>query len=324
MLLSSLLAAIATLPVVALASGEVAHQERWIPGGTFAMGSSNHYPDEAPVQVRSVRGFWMDTHEVTNAMFAEFVAATGYVTTSEKEPLQVEELSATYAALKPGSAVFVMPAGLITGTLTDWWKYVPGANWRTPEGPGSDLDGRDDHPVVHITMGDAKAFADWAGRALATETEWEYAASVDPQKQTLVSHNGQASYPVQSANVWQGLFPLRDSAVDGFAGTAPVASYSANRAGLHDMVGNVWEWVDTAYVGDHAVGTELDVTKVPGSPQRKTTAAVDGPYLPRSVIKGGSFLCAEDFCARFRPSARLGQEANFGSSHIGFRTVRRP
>lgn len=266
----------------------------------------------------------MDTHEVTNSMFAEFVESTGYVTTSEKAPLLVEGLETSSLASQPGSAVFVVPLSLRTGTISDWWDYVPGANWREPEGPGSSLSGRADHPAVHITVEDAKAYAGWAGRALATETEWEYAASVDPKAQRLVRHDGLPTSPVVNANVWQGLFPLKDSAVDGFAGTAPVASYPANAAGLHDMIGNVWEWVDDAYVGGRAAGMELDMSQVFGSVSNMAAQGLTESHQQRTVIKGGSFLCAAEFCARFRPSARLGQEASFGASHIGFRTVRRP
>lgn len=294
------------------------HNERWIPAGTFEMGSNRFHPDESPRHTRSIKGFWMDQYEVTNEMFAAFVKDTAYVTTAEVNPLVVKGISASKISIESGSAVFYSPSHLSTGTFIDWWKFVPGAFWRAPEGPGSSIIGRENHPVVHVSLADARAYAKWAGRSLATESEWEYAASVTPsfKADEIVGEKSIVSAStVRNANVWQGLFPLRNSNADGFAGTAPVGSFEPNTAELYDMIGNVWEWVDDQYTSHFQNEMNLNVSEL----TKKL------PYSPeKHVIKGGSFLCSPDFCARFRPSARLGQESNFGSSHIGFRTIRRP
>lgn len=233
----------------------------WVAGGEFSMGSDAHYPEEAPERAARVDGFWIDRHEVTNAQFAQFVATTEYVTLAERD-----------TDAPAGSAVFA----------SGGWQYVEGASWREPEGPGSSVEGRERHPVVHVALEDAEAYAAWLGRALPTETQWEYAAAAQQG-------------PAQ-ANTWQGRFPVRNTAEDGYPGTAPVGCFAPNRHGLHDMIGNVWELTATA------------AWTVPGRG-------------PANVIKGGSHLCAPNFCRRYRATARQTQEHALGTGHVGFRTV---
>lgn len=245
-----------------------------IPAGTFAMGDTL-YPEEGPVREVSVRSFWMDRTEVTNAEFAAFVRATGYVTTAERPD-------------QKGAAVFVMPSGSADlSSITSWWRYAEGANWRHPGGPGTSIEGRDDYPVVAVTLKDAEAYAKWKGRRLPNEEEWERAARAGSL--TPPDHE-----QPKAANTWQGIFPVIDTAEDGFPGMSPVGCFEPNAYGLFDMVGNVWEMTNTVYEGH--------------SPTAQ-------------VIKGGSFLCAPNYCRRYRPAARQPQEADLGTSHVGFRTV---
>lgn len=254
-----------------------------IPAGSFTKGDLAVYPEESPSLQLHVDGFEMLSHEVTNREFAVFVEATGYVTDAER--------SAEAGGIGAGSAVFVLPGGESAGGI---WSLVRGATWRTPEGPGSDLEGRWLHPVVHVTLADARAYADWAGGRLPSEVEWEYAASLglpDPARANSGAY-GEDGAPV--ANTWQGVFPVANIGSDGFTGTAPVGCFGADRAGLHDMIGNVWELTDTPYDG------------------------------ATNTIKGGSYLCAENFCRRYRPAARQPQERDFSTNHVGFRIVRDP
>lgn len=260
-----------------------------IPGGTFAMGSDKAYPEEAPVRMESVGDFRLDVHEVTNRQFAEFVAATDYLTVAERVPEAALHPEIPPAALVPGSAVFIAPQK--PGEA--WWHFVPGANWRRPEGPGSSVAGREEHPVVHIAYEDALAYAAWAGGELPTETEWEYAARSGRDRATYEWGETPPDEGPVRANTWQGLFPVANTARDGYLGSSPVGCYPSNRFGLYDMTGNVWEWV----------------------------ASDAGPNL--GIVKGGSFLCAESYCRRYRPSARQQQEKDFSASHIGFRVAYR-
>lgn len=277
-----------------------APSEVWIDGGTFAMGTNKGYPEERPETQRSVDGFWMDAHEVTNAQFAAFVETTGYLTVAERG----------VSGLK-GSAVFVVPDGKapLSNTL-QWWRFVEGASWRAPEGPGSSIEGKGNVPVVHIALEDAQAYAAWAGRRLPSEAEWEYAARSGSSGATYEWGEEPPHEGAPKANTWQGVFPVINTKHDGFEGLAPVGCYDPNGRGLYDMTGNVWEWTNTAYYPSHAV-KENGAGRDPRQPD-----------IPVNVVKGGSYLCAANYCVRYRPAARHPQELNLGTSHIGFRTVR--
>ena len=301
----------------------------WIPGGTFLMGSDRHYPEERPAQRVSVGGFWMDRTAVTNAQFAAFVAATGHLTVAER-PLDPRLYpGAEPAMLAPGSLVFRMTGGPVdTRDISNWWHWTPGASWRHPEGPGSDLAGREeDHPVVHVAFEDAEAYARWAGKALPTEAEWEFAARGGLDGKDFAWGDELTPDGVHLANTWQGPFPWRDFATDGFELTAPVASYPPNGYGLYDMTGNVWQWTSDWYAPRHAA----DPDKPCCAPQNPRGPAMEGSFdtrqpavrIPRKVVKGGSFLCAPSYCRRYRPAARHAQMVDSGMSHIGFRCVRR-
>ncbi|MGZ5959706.1 MAG: formylglycine-generating enzyme family protein [Rhizomicrobium sp.] len=276
----------------------------WIPAGTFAEGDTV-YPEEGPIAPVHVGGFWMDRHEVTNAEFAAFVKATGYVTTAER-PIDAKahpELSGDM--LKPGAAVFVMPKEVHgMENISQWWRYVPGANWRRPAGLGSDIAGRDNYPVVEVTHDDALAYAHWKGRDLPSEAEWEWAARAGNPK-AAEDHD-----QPKNANTWQGIFPVVNSGDDGFVGLAPSGCYAPNAYGLFDMIGNVWELTSDLYRPRHG----------------ETSSPDEMPMMrdaPRYVIKGGSFLCAPNYCMRYRSGSREGQEADLAASHLGFRTVLR-
>jgi formylglycine-generating enzyme required for sulfatase activity len=255
----------------------------WIEGGSFNMGEAARYREEGPPRTVAVDGFWISQTEVTNAQFAEFVRATGYRTEAERDPPNLA--GAPPDMRKPGSAVFRVP----TADNPNWWNWVPGADWRHPNGPGSAITGRDNDPVVQVTYHDALAYARWAGLSLPTEAQWEYAAragaAAAPEP---IDANGKPQ-----ANYYQGVFPARDVGTDGYTSRAPVGCFKPNPYGLHDMIGNVWEWTSS-------------------QPQEGT---------PANVIKGGSFLCAANYCARYRAAARQFQERDLGTDHIGFRVV---
>lgn len=278
----------------------------YVPPGSFNMGDTA-FASEGPIRQESVGGFWMDVHEVTNGQFARFVAATGYITVAERTPDKKLYPNLPPEALVPGSSVFALKdrERALAGDVSAWWSFVPGANWRAPDGPGSSIQGRDDFPVIHVVLADAQAYASWAGRRLPTEIEWEWAArSADPM--TLIDH-GQPS----EANTWQGVFPLKDMMEDGYAGLAPVGCFKPNKLGLVDMIGNVWEWTSDPYFE---------------SRRRHFKASDKGedpmqPGIAVGTIKGGSFLCAPNYCMRYRPGARHGQDLALGASHLGFRTV---
>lgn len=273
-----------------------------IAAGRFTMGSPDHYPEERPVREVSVSPFMISSHEVTNAEFAAFVRATGYVTTAEKalSPDLYPGLPDEYRV--PGSMVFVMPDGPLDQFVPSaWWKYVAGANWRQPGGPGTSIEGRDAEPVTQVSWQDAKAYATWRSHDLPSEAEWEWAA-----------RGGQAAAPAEdvpaNANIWEGVFPYFDAAQDGYHGPAPVGCFKPNGYGLSDMLGNVWEWTSDTYQPSHD----------------PTDFIAQDPALPQQrVIKGGSWLCSNSFCGRYRPSARQPGESDLGSTHIGFRTVLR-
>lgn len=299
----------------------------WIPGGSFRMGCDDGYPEEGPAHRVHVDGFWMDRHTVTVAEFRDFVDATGYVTVAER-PLCPEDYPGVDPAdLVPGSAVFCpprVPVDLTTDQGT-WWHYQPGASWRHPEGPGSSVDGRGEHPVVHVCFEDAAAYAQWAGKSLPTEAQWERAARGGLEG--LPYCWGDELYPDGRtlANIWQGTFPS-DNRKARTPGTDPVGSFPSNGYGLFDMSGNVWEWTTDFWRPGHnvdstkAVGSCCSVKRNPHGPET-AWAEESTPDIPLRVLKGGSFLCASNYCARYRPAARISQASDTGSVHIGFRCV---
>ncbi|MGF1493136.1 MAG: formylglycine-generating enzyme family protein [Microcoleaceae cyanobacterium] len=289
-----------------------------IPTGTFTMGSgSAEFAEEAIVEDVTVSDFCMDAHEITNAEFTEFTKATGYKTIAER-PLSTEQFpNLSEAERASGSVVFKPPAeGVQQVAYMSWWSWVPGANWQHPYGPDSDIQGKTNHPVVHIAYDDAVAYAEWVGKTLPTEAQWEYAARGGSQQSTEVASE---EYSPKKANTWQGMFPFFNTKEDGYLGTAPVASFEPNNYGLYDMLGNVWEWTADWYRVDRdRLAHNLDPTG-PGE------AESYDPKKPGEgaahVIKGGSHLCARNYCSRYRPAARESQTPDTGTTHIGFRLV---
>ncbi|MFD4405097.1 formylglycine-generating enzyme family protein [Nocardia sp. NPDC058499] len=300
---------------------------QWIPGGTFWMGSEEFYPEERPVHRARVDGFFMDTHPVTIVEFRRFIKSTGYLTTAETAPRAEDYPDADPALLVPGSLVFTSPPGPVP--LDDyrrWWMWKPGADWRHPEGPDSDLAGRERHPVTHISYFDALAYARWAGKDLPTEAEWEFAARGGLDRARFVWGDEFTPRGRHQANTWQGDFPWENTVEDGFTGTSPVGSFRANGYGLVDMAGNVWEWTTGLFTGSHGVD-DRDTAPAhaccsPADP-RAAGREESMPY-PRRVIKGGSHLCAPNYCLRYRPAARQGESIETSASHIGFRCIVRP
>ncbi len=262
-----------------------------IQGGKFEMGAGSIYPEEkVTAGIKTVSPFMIDVHEVTNRQFKAFVEATGYATTVEHKPDPKLHPELPPEALLSGSAVF-RPSGNVQSGQT-WWEFVEGAYWAQPDGPGSNIEGKLDFPVVHISYYDAKAYAEWVGGSLPTETQWEFAARGGLDGEVYAWGKGRPSNKVDYANTWQGIFPISNTQKDGFELSAPVGCYEPNGYGLYDMIGNVWEWVENEYEGEN-----------------------------QGRLKGGSFLCADNFCQRFRPAAREAQEKDFSASHIGFRVA---
>jgi formylglycine-generating enzyme required for sulfatase activity len=304
----------------------------WIPGGEFWMGtdSSLGWPDEKPAHLVRVDGFWMDTTEVTNEQFHAFVDATDYVTTAERAPSASEILRQSPPGtppppaemLVPGSLVFTPPVESVNlDDVTQWWTWTPGADWRHPEGPGSNLHGRASHPVVHISWDDAAAFAKWVGKRLPTEAEWEFAARGGLERKPYAwGDDAPGSGGKWQANIWQGEFPNRNTAEDGFVCTAPVRSFEPNGFGIYDMAGNVWEWCGDWYDRElYSRRAGSRVTANPAGPPQSNDPA--RPYQAQRVQRGGSFLCNDSYCSRYRPSARHGCSPDTGMSHVGFRCV---
>lgn len=303
-------------------------------GGTFRMGSDAFYPEEGPVHEAWTGPFEIARHAVTNREFAEFVAATGYVTVAERPLDPADFPGAELASLEPGSLVFTPTEGPVD--LRDWrqwWRWVPGASWRHPRGPGSDLEGRDDHPVVHVAFEDASAYAEWAGARLPTEVEWEFAARGGLDGATFAW--GEEPNDGTRANSWQGRFPYRNDGASGWVYTAPVGSFPPNGYGLHEMTGNTWEWTSTVWNDRHPV----DEHCAPGSAHHGRHGhdghgGHDGdhgghggsgaatPVASSRVVKGGSHLCAPEYCLRYRPAARSAQTEDSATTHIGFRLAR--
>ncbi|RIX76888.1 formylglycine-generating enzyme family protein [Acidovorax cavernicola] len=291
-----------------------------IAGGRFRMGSDEGYPEERSVHEVRVDAFAIDRHEVTNAQFARFVQATGYVTRAERAPEAADFPAAAADRLAPGAAVFVPPRkGEHLRGAYAWWRWMPGADWRHPAGPGSDIRGRGNHPVVQVAFEDAQAYAKWLGRELPTEAQWEYAARGGLDGATYPWGNTPETRTRPMANTWQGRFPFGDQGTDGRKGSAPVGCYAANGYGLVDVVGNAWEWTRDLYKAEHDVRAVENPMVV--SLNAEGTATTAATTNAARVIKGGSFLCAPDFCVRYRPASRQPQEATLGAMHVGFRTV---
>jgi formylglycine-generating enzyme len=298
----------------------------WIEGGAFHMGSDRHYPEERPVHPVRVSGFWMDRHLVTNEEFARFVEATGYVTFAELPPDPKDYPGALPEMLYAGSLVFVKPAGPVDRTqIGNWWQYVRGANWRHPRGGTSTIIGLEKHPVVHVTFGDAEAYAHWAGKELPTEAEWEYAARGGLDGATYAWGERFMPDGRVMANTWQGEFPWQNRVEDGYEGTSPVGVFPANGYGLYDMIGNVWEWTTDWYRPSHPA----EGPKACCAPLDPRGCAETESYdprqpeirIPRKVLKGGSHLCAPNYCRRYRPAARFPEPVDTSTCHVGFRCV---
>jgi formylglycine-generating enzyme required for sulfatase activity len=298
-----------------------------IPEGTFLMGSADFYPEEGPVHRVSISAFWMDEHAVTVAEYRRFVGATGYLTVAERAPDRADYPGVAPEVLVPGSLVFTQPDGPVD--LSDprnWWSWVPGAQWRHPEGPGSTLDGRDRHPVTHVAYEDAAAFAAWAGKALPSEAEWERAARGGTEGATYCWGDELHPRGRVMANIWQGRFPWENLAAGGHRSTTPVKRFPPNGYGLFEMTGNVWEWTSDFFTPRHP--DDSPACCAPHDPRLETPEhsydhAQPDARIPRRVVKGGSFLCSPHYCLRYRPAARQGQAIETSSSHIGFRCVAR-
>ncbi|QFU81834.1 formylglycine-generating enzyme family protein [Natronorubrum aibiense] len=302
----------------------------WIPGGTFRIGSEEFYPEEKPVRAVTVDGFWMNRAPTTNREFAAFVADTDYTTLAERDPDPEDYPGANSDDLVPGSAVFTQPRGPVPlQNPSRWWNYVPGADWRHPLGPDSDLGNKLDHPVVHVAYEDAKEFAEWAGKTLPTEAQWERAARGGLEHKRFVWGDEHVPDGRLMANTWQGDFPHENTVLDGYERTSPVASFPSNRFGLIDMAGNVWEWTRDWYSDDPTLGeSESPSCCTPTNPRGVTEAQSVDPRdpteMPRKVLKGGSHLCAPNYCFRYRPAARYPEPIDTSTSHVGFRCVVEP
>ena len=298
----------------------------WVPGGTFMMGSDDFYPEERPPHRVTVDGFWMDAHPVTVAEFRRFVMATGHVTVAERAPDPADYPDADPDLLVPGSLVFRQPATPVSlDDVRNWWAWVPGASWRHPGGPETTVAGRERDPVVHVAHADAEAYARWAGERLPTEAEWEFAARGGLDGAVFPWGDEWAPRGRTMANTWQGEFPWHSVKPARAMGTSPVKSFPPNGYGLYDVVGNVWEWTSDHFTPWHQdEGTEACC--VPRNP-RVTTPDLSyahrqpGGHIPRRVIKGGSHLCAPNYCLRYRPAARQGETIETSTCHIGFRCV---
>ncbi|WP_051505602.1 formylglycine-generating enzyme family protein [Mesorhizobium sp. WSM2561] len=298
----------------------------FIEGGTFRMGSDRHYPEEAPPHRVTVEDFWIDRAPVTNREFRRFVNATGYVTVAEKKPRAGDYPGALPHMLKAGSLVFSPPKQAVDlRDWTQWWRFRFGASWRRPYGPRSSTSGLDDHPVVHVAYEDAEAYSGWAGKELPTEAEWEFAArgGIDGAEYAW----GDAFMPdgKAMANTWHGVFPYLNSKADGYDRTSPVRTFPPNGYGLVDMIGNVWEWTSDFYAAKHAedAPSPCCIPKNPRNPQVEESFDPREPEIgiPRKVVKGGSHLCAPNYCRRYRPAARHAQPVDSSMSHVGFRCV---
>jgi len=300
----------------------------FVPGGTFRMGSGRHYPEEAPVHRVTVDHFWIDRTPVTNRQFRDFVRATGHVTCAEKRPDPKDYPGALPHMLYAGSLVFTPPDHPVDlRNWSQWWTLLKGADWRHPHGLKSSINGLDDHPVVHVAYSDAQAYARWTGKDLPTEAEWEYAARGGLDQAEFAWGEEFTPEGRHMANTWQGAFPFQHLSQDGFERTSPVTAFPPNGYGLYDMIGNAWEWTIDFYAPNHPA----DAMKACCIPENPRGAPEDQSYdprqpqirIPRRVLKGGSHLCAPNYCRRYRPAARHPQPVDTSASHIGFRCVSR-
>jgi formylglycine-generating enzyme len=302
------------------------HDMVMIPGGTFRMGSDRHYPEEAPVHRVTVAPFWIDRTPITNRQFRQFVDTTGYVTVAEIAPDAKDYPGALPHMLKAGSLVFTPPRRPVDlKDWSQWWKFEFGANWRRPYGRGRSNHGLDEHPVVHVAWQDVEAYATWAGKELPTEAEWEFAARAGLDEAEYAWGDELTPDGRHMANTWQGAFPNENLSTDGYARTSPVEAFPPNAYGVHDMIGNVWEWTTDWFSTRHA----SDQPKACCIPENPRGGPQDDSYdpraaatrIPRKVVKGGSHLCAPNYCRRYRPAARHAQPIDTGMSHVGFRCV---
>lgn len=302
------------------AAGLASSELLWLDGGEFTMGSDEHYPEEAPAHRVRVDGFWISPTAVTNRQFAAFVRATGYKTVAERPLDPADFPGAPVENLVPGSMVFTGTSGPVDlRHLSQWWAWTPGANWRRPFGPGSTIGDRPEHPVVHIAYEDAASYAEWSGNRLPSEAEWEFAARGGLTHAPFTWGTAPEATGEARANYWHGDFPWR--ALPGYGSTAPVGSFAANGFGLYDMAGNVWEWTSDWY-SDFEPSHDCCAPPIPRGGTREGSIEDERFSVPRKVVKGGSFLCADSYCQRYRPAARRAQMIDTGMSHVGFRVAR--
>jgi formylglycine-generating enzyme len=305
---------------------EVRADITFIPGGTFRMGSDKHYPEEAPTHRVMVGDFWIDRTPVTNRQFRKFINETGHVTFAEIPPDPKDYPGALPHMLKAGSLVFTPPKQQVDlRDWSQWWNFKFGANWRKPYGPRSSISGLDNHPVVHVAYRDAEAYAKWVGKEIPTEAEWEFAARGGVEDKEFAWGDEFMPGGRPMAKTWQGEFPYRNLATDGSERTSPVTAFPPNGYGLYDMIGNVWEWTSDWYTPKH----QADAAKACCIPENPRGGREDASYdpcqpsikIPRKVLKGGSHLCAPNYCRRYRPAARHAEPVDTSTSHVGFRCV---
>ena len=312
-------------------SGNQSHTETppsgnmvWIPGGSFMMGSNNHYEEEAPAHKVTVDGFWMDKYELTNAEFKKFVDETGYITFCEKPPNPEDYPGALPEMLVPASVVFLKPDHAVSrDNVYNWWTYIPGANWKHPFGPDSTIEGKGNFPVVQLVYEDVEAYAKWAGKEIPTEAEWEFAARGGLEEKEYAW--GDEMYPDEKAmaNTWQGEFPYENTLADGFELIAPVGSFPPNGYGLYDIIGNVWEWTSDWYQQHNKFKNSCCSEINPRIESKEFSFDPRTPdiVIPRKVMKGGSYLCAPSYCRRYRPAARMAQPIDTSTCHLGCRLI---
>jgi len=293
----------------------------FIPGGKFMMGSDKFYPEEKPVHEVTVDGFWIDRYTVTNEEFKKFIDETGYVTVAER-PLKAEDYpGAKPEMLVPGALVFKKAKAAVNlNDYFNWWEWMPGASWKHPKGPKTDLKGMEKHPVVHIAYEDAEAYANWAGKELPAEAEWEYAARGGLEGMDFTWGNEDTQQTKPMANTWQGVFPYQNLLIDKYEGTSPVGSFAPNGYGLYDMAGNVWEWCSDWYDADYYKSLRDGTANNPQGPARSYDP--QEPAMQKRSLRGGSFLCNDSYCSGYRVSRRMKSSPDTGLEHTGFRCVK--